>query len=198
MSTSPVKHIDYQQIEAERASEIQRSITARLKSSRDLGSGDSLRHVVLSRIAAGDHEAAKAELERYIDGKVDFPNFQSRATRFKEHCFDIIQAIRTKREFQGLGTLPLAKQQEVYEKVLEHFEELKQNLRAIERQEKEARLEDIRSTVWVLRTAVHTSLFVITLTFLLDVRSGLANSFMVVFESGVANLSDWFFKMIGW
>jgi hypothetical protein len=192
-------HVDYDALEEQKLNELQKSITERLSQSKDLGHGDSLRHVVLYAVVAGNYDGAKDDLNRFVAEKREFPNFQRRVERFQRYTTDLINAIEAKRTFQGLASLPLAKQQELYEKVIEHFEELKILLNNIERMEKEAKLNDIRSTAWVLRALMHSTFLVMAFAFFLDVvKGGLAESFAVVFESFVTRVTDVFFRFIGW
>ncbi|MEZ4872601.1 MAG: hypothetical protein R2827_10285 [Bdellovibrionales bacterium] len=65
---------------------------------------------------------------------------------------DLIIAIKSKREFPGLSNLPVAKQREIFEKVLDHYDELRHYLKRIEAVNAEIQLNDIRSTVYVLKT----------------------------------------------
>jgi len=190
--------VNYEAIEEQRFKELQRSITQRLKDNKDVGHGDSLRHVILSHIVHADYGAAREELDRFVAEKRDFPVFQLRVERTRRYCNDLINAIETKRNFHGLGGLPLAKQQELYEKVILHFEELKVHLNVIERQDKEAKLDDIRSTAWVLKALTNSVFFVVGFAFLLDLHHGLGESARVVFGTMVARVAEVFFKILGW
>jgi hypothetical protein len=191
------KAINYQAIEKERLTEIQKSITDRLSRSRDPDGAASLRFMVLSLVVGGNYEGARAQLDHFIQDRPEYRSFQIRTERLRRHCSDLINAIETKRQFSGLGGLPLAKQQEVYEKVVEHFEELKNNLQSIERYEKEARLDDIRSTTWVVKTFFNCLFFLIGVGMFLEITNGLASSMLIVFNSFVGNLMEQVFRWIG-
>ncbi len=99
-----------------------------------------------------------------------------------QHCVELIQAIQTKRNFPGLASLSLAKQQEIHEKVIDHFEELKGNLKQIEKIEREQKLNDVRSTVWVIRMVCFCTLALIAAGLVLDIKSGGFNSSWSVIE----------------
>ncbi len=191
-------NVNYEAIEEQRFQELQRSITQRLSQTNELGHGDSLRHVILSRVVHTDYEGARRELNQFVKDKSDFPVFQLRTERMRRYCVDLINAIETKRNFHGLGSLPLAKQQELYEKVIVHFDELTAHLKVIERQEKEAKLDDIRSTVWVLRALSGGVFFVVSAGVLLEMHQGLAESAKIVYDSFAANMAEHLFKMLGW
>ena len=197
MQNAP-SHVNYEAIEEQRFQEMQNSITQRLTSSKDLGQGDSLRHVILTYVVQANYESARNELDRFVGEKSEYPLFQARAERMRRYCLDLINAIETKRNFHGLAGLPLAKQQELYENVIVHFDELKSHLKGIERQEKEARLDDVRSTAWVLKALTSSVFFVVGTMLVLDLQQGLGESAAVVFESFVGKVADAFFNFIGW
>ena len=144
-----------------------------------------LRTMVLSAVVAESYERAREELRRYVELRASYPEFQARAERYVQHGCDLVQAIETKRSFPGLASLSLAKQQEIHEKVLEHFEELKQNLKQIERVEREHRLDDVRSTVWVLRTFTQVTLAIVAVWFVLDLRDGMFDTLIRVVDTYV-------------
>lgn len=164
---------------------------------QDQGRMDSVRASILGAIVGERYDGAKAELTDYVEMRTNFPEFQFRANRYVQHCCDLIQAIQTKRNFPGLAALSLAKQQEIHEKVLEHFEELKQNLKHLERVEREFRLSDVRSTVWVLRTASQVVGAILAVAFLLDLKSGMFSSAIKVVDSTMDIASTWVVNLIG-
>ena len=196
--SSSLATVDYQAIEAEKLGEIQRSITDRLSQTKDLGTGDSLRHVVLHAVATAHYDSARREIDRYVYDKKEFPNFQHRVDRYRSYALDLVNGIEAKRNFPGLVSLPLAKQQEIYEKVIEHFEDLKSNLKQIERHEKEAKLDDIRSTAWVVKAVANSLFFIVGFGFFLDMKNGLAISFLTVLDAFLSSSVEWIFKVIGW
>lgn len=197
MSNLAVPQVDYDAIERERLTEIQRSITERLGQIKDLGQGDTLRFVVLSDVAKGRYDEARAEVARFVDENWKFPNFQSRANRYRNYCLDVINAVEAKRSFPGLGSMPLAKQQEIYESVVDHFEDLKANLKLIERLEKEAKLDDIRSTVMVLKAAVFAVSLIIGTAFALEWYRWLGGSVHAVYDSSANDLAKWMSRILG-
>lgn len=164
--------------------EMQSQLRRKLSESqrKDLGRMDSLRSSILGMVVGENYERSKEELMAYVELKTEFPTFQFRAQRYVQHCVELIQAIETKRNFPGLASLSLAKQQEIHEKVLEHFEELKSNLKQIEKVEREQKLNDVRSTVWVIRMVCFCALAVIGAGLVLDIESGSFNSSWSVIE----------------
>lgn len=180
-------------VEVAHATEMQENLKRRLSESQkaDAGRMDSLRGGVLSSVVSENYERAKDDLQGYVDLKSNYPSFQERVDRHVKHCTELIEAIKTKRNFPGLASLSLSKQQELHEKVLEHFEELKQNLKHIEKVERDHKLTDVRSTVWVLRTLCFTVAAVMAVWFLTDMRSGLFSSALTVTSSALDEASSW-------
>jgi hypothetical protein len=163
---------------------------------KDIGRTDTLRASILALVVSENYQRANDELVAYVDLKTNFPGFQDRVARLVQHCNELIQAIQTKRNFPGLASLSLAKQQEIHEKVLEHFEELKQHLRHIEKVEREYKLDDVRSTVWVVKAFANAVFCIFAVALLLDIKNGVFNSAFMVTEVYLDNLTGWLVNMI--
>lgn len=188
--------VDYQAIEAERQSEFQKSITNSLSQGKE--GGDGIRQVVLGEVASGRYDKAKKEIDSYIAERSSYPNFQVRADPYRKYAIDLVNGIEAKRNLTGVGSLPLSKQQEIFDKVLEHFKELKVNLKQIERHEREAKLDDIRSTTWFLKTFMYALLGVVALGFFVEMsHGGLGNSFLIVFDAVLAEAVDKLLSAVG-
>jgi hypothetical protein len=179
-------------------SEMQDELRKKLveSSRKDLGRMDSLRTSILQLVVNENYERAVDEMVAYVDLKTSYPNFQERVRRLVQHCSELIQAVKTKRNFPGLSALSLAKQQEIHEKVLEHFEELKQHLRQIEKVEREHKLDDVRSTVWVIRAVAQATVLIFVVALLLDIKSGRFGSLMSVTEGYLDKASEWLVNLI--
>jgi hypothetical protein len=164
---------------------------------KDQARMDSVRNSVLTKVVQENYDAAKFELEEYVQYKSNFPEFQQRAERYVAHCGELIYAIQTKRNFPGLASLSLAKQQEVHEKVIHHFEELKHNLKMLERVERENKLNDIRSTVWVLRTLCQVVAAIFIVGLVLDLEAGMFSSGFLVINHAIDQASNWVVGLVG-
>jgi hypothetical protein len=175
------------------ASEMQEELRRRLRDSQkaDAGRMDSVRAGVLGFVVSEAYDRAKEELKAYVEYKSSYPAFQERVERHVQHCCDLIEAIKTKRNFPGMASLSLSKQQELHEKVLEHFEELKQNLKHIEKVERDHKLNDIRSTVWVLQSICYTGAALIAAALILDMREGMFSSTLMVTQVLLDQASTW-------
>lgn len=180
-------------MEVAHASEMQENLRRKLAESnrKDSARSDSIRASTLGLVVQEYYDTSKEELRMYIESKAAYPAFQARVERYAQHCSDLIQAIQTKRNFPGLASLSLSKQQELHERVLEHFEELKQNLKQIEKIEREGKLVDVRSTVWVIRMLTWATMAILAAAFIADLRSGMLTSTVQTTSSILDDASTW-------
>lgn len=181
------------------ANEMAEKLQSKLREAqrRDTAEADGLRRQVLTLTVGESYETAINVLRSYVDRCSDFYEFQMRVQRHVEHCAELIQAIQLKRNFPGFSQLALSKQQEIHERVLHHFEELRANLKQIEKIERDNRLTDVRSTVWVLQTLSVTVLAVCVTWFMVDVYSGLLSSTIKVTGTLVDNLTTMIVMKLG-
>lgn len=188
---------NYNQLESEHLAvadlELQKELESRSKTTG--GAHNTLRQVVLRLVTDGNYSLAEEELRVYMEFRHDFPNLIFRCQKYVEHCRDLIQAISAKRHFRGIQSLSISKQQEFHDKVIEHFDELKDYLKQIEMVEREVRLEDIRSTIWVIRTFSQCVLGVMVLAFFLDMTGGMASSFITVMSKLLDDSADWLVRL---
>lgn len=162
--------------------DLQDALERQLTAPSEAGPMDSLQHGILHLVVIGNYDSAKYEIERYVDALEIYPQFRVRTERYVGHCHDLISAIKMKRNFPGLNALSRSRQQELVDKVKGHFEELKYYLRKIEKVERELKLEDMRSTIWVVKTFFHTTFIVLTAAFLIELFGGLGSTFGLVFN----------------
>lgn len=178
--------------------EMQQDLNRRLREStkKETSGVGALRRTILGMVVAESYDESKDALNFYVEDKHAYPAFQSRVERYVQHCTELIQAIQTKRNFPGLATLSLSKQQEIHEKVLEHFEELKQNLKHVEKIERDHKLTDVRSTVWVVKAASLAAFLVTAAAFYVDLRSGMLSSMIYSLNYYVDVASTWFVNLV--
>lgn len=179
--------------------EMQSELNRKLQESnkKDLGGkGDHLRRSVLAMVVAEGYDNAKSRLTDYVGEKDEFPAFQERAERYVQHCSELISAIQMKRNFPGLASLSLSRQQEIHEKVMEHFEELKHNLKQIERIERDHKLVDIRSTVWVVKSFSLWVGLIVFAAFVIDLQAGVLSSLIFSMNLWASEISTWFVNLI--
>ena len=135
---------------------------------RILGPGDSLRYNVFTHIIENQTQRAVQHVEEYCHKHPEFPLFKIKVQRNAKHAIDLIHAIQAKREFLGSGYLTMAKQQELHEKLKFHIGELQQTLRRMEKTFHDLKVEDARSTMIVMKTAVYSLLTILGVAFFLD------------------------------
>lgn len=164
---------------------------------QDLGRADTLRYNVLSYVVEENYDKAIGELKKFLDKDSEYPHFKERVERYVMHSVDLVNAIRAKRKFPGVNSLTMAKQQELNEKFRTHFNELQYILKKIEKIQVDLRLEDVRSTVWVVRAIMNAAVAIAVAAFLLDVSRGLMRTTMVVVDDTFIRLTDWIFSIVG-
>ncbi len=189
-----LKKKDYEDFEKARTQQLDTQLQESLVSRSD-GKIDSLKHTILSYVSDADYDTAKSELGRYVSMQSEYPTFRVKSKRHIDHCNDVIQAIKAKRDFPGLHTLPMSKQQELMEKVVRHFEELKHYLHKIEVIEKDVKIDDLRSTVWVIRAAFYGLILVVFGYFLRYSALGMALSFNFIFDEYTDAIISWLFGL---
>src|SRR5689334_23005876 len=115
------KVVNYEALEKNRFEQSRADLKEKLRavSEGELGRHGGLRRTILGYIVSEKYDQAKEDLVAYVDGKtLEYPAFGSRVEKFVKHAVELIQAIQTKRNFPGLGSLSLSKQQELNERVL--------------------------------------------------------------------------------
>ncbi|MCB0391094.1 MAG: hypothetical protein KDD58_07380 [Bdellovibrionales bacterium] len=185
---------DYESFEIARSNQLDKQLEQTLEQ-RKVGKNHSLKHTVLNYVVEGDYNAAKSTLTDYIELQREYPNFFKRARAYIDHCFDVIQAIKSKRDFPGKHLLPMSKQQELMEKVVDHFEELKHYLNRIEIAQKDAKLEDLRSTVWVIKAFTYCLFIIVLVIFVRYAAMSILSSFDYVIDDTTNDIVNWFFDL---
>lgn len=163
----------------------------------DLGRPESLRYNILTWVLDERYDRAIEELKDFLEKPSDYPNFKSKVSRYVNHSIDLIYAIKAKRSFPGINSLTRAKQQELREKFKEHFRELQYILKVVEKIQGDLRVQDVRSTIYVVKAAWFASLAVIILAFWLDIVNGLAKTSVIVFDDIFGNIANFLAELIG-
>lgn len=164
---------------------------------RDFGRADSLSFNILTLVADENYDRAISQLNSFLETDSGYPSLRDKIERHVGHAIDIINAIRTKRNFPGYRSLTAAKQNELKEKTLFHFEELKQSLRKIERIQVDVKLEDIRSTVIVIRAVVVCAMAIMVVAFLKDISEGLLLTSSRVFDERINYATNLILDFLG-
>ena len=189
--------IKYEQMERERLVSSQAELKKELQSRAGIGeSQNGVLRETLKLVTEGKYETAEKEIFSYIASRKNYRNFQSRCKPYAKCCKSLIRSIQEKREFSGLQTLSLSKQQEFHDKVLEHFDELKDYLKQIERVEQDVYLKDLRSTTWFIRTIFQCVVVILGLAFFLDLTEGTARSLALVVNQLLNDMATWLVSFI--
>ncbi len=173
--------IDYQALEEQRSQAIQGKLNTQLRS-MEVGKNDSLRRVVLRLVVEAKYSEAAEIIDEYVKLKSLYPAIVKRSMFHVNHAKDLINAVRAKRNFPNLSQLSMAKQQEILDHALKHFEELRLTVKAIEYMVRDEATSDIRSTVWVLRTLVYVVVGVVISAFLVEFSGTLGRPLWAVFN----------------
>ena len=88
----------------------------------------------------------------------------------------------------------MAKQQEITDKFHEHFNELQFVLKKIEKVKNDTKLDDIRSTVYVVKAVVNAAFAIAILAFFLEGTRGLMSDFYIVADDFFLGLAEAIFK----
>jgi hypothetical protein len=152
---------------------------------------DSLKSEVLNLVADDKFDDAIEVLNNFLNKPSDFPEFKKRMSRLVQHSIDLVNAIRAKKNFPGMNSLTRSKQQEIAEKTKDHYNELQMTIGKMERIMEQMRREDVRSTIWIIRSVIYAAGVIVIVAFLKEVTGGL----WTVFEAVVGN---WLDKVIDW
>lgn len=163
---------------------------------QELGRADTLRYNVSTHVVDEKYDLAITELKTYLEQDSEFPQFRGRIERNVEHCIDLINAIRAKRNFPGASSLTMAKQQELNDRFRQHFDELQSNLKQIEKIKIDLKLQDIRSTVLVVKALVNAAFVIILVAFFLEAGRGLGGTMVSVVDDYFTSAVDWIFKLL--
>lgn len=163
----------------------------------DLGNPNTFRHSILTWVLDERYDRAIEELKDFLERPSEYPNFKSKITRYIYHSIDLIYAIKAKRSFPGIGSLTRAKQQELREKFKGHFRELQNVLKTVEKIQVDLRVEDARSTIYVVRALWISTLAIAVLGFWLEIFHGLAKTSFLVFNDAFGQLATWLAERIG-
>lgn len=157
----------------------------------ELGRPDSFRYIVLILVLDERYEQALEELKKFSETPSEYPNFHERIEKFLKHAADLVYAIKAKRSFPGILSLTRAKQQELREKFKMHFKELQYVLRIIEKIHTDLRVEDARSTIYVVRAVWYAVMGIVLVGFYMEFTHGLAQSSSLVFNDLFGDFADW-------
>ncbi len=173
-------------------------ISARMrKSMSEHGDRDGIRSIILTNVTSENYERAIEEFQAYVESRSAYPQFSLRAERYLTYTVDLINAVKAKRSFPGMHHLNMSKQQDLYDRAMSHFEDLKATLRKIEQIDKEVKLDDVRSTVWVVKALIYCVFTLLVLGFLLEISKGLVPAANIVMDDSFGSFTNLVFDKLG-
>ena len=160
---------------------------------KDLGRADTLRFNILTFVVEENYDRAIHELNTFLEKDFEYPRFRNRIERYVQHATDLVSAIRAKRRFPGVQMLTMAKQQELNEKFRAHFMALQYVLKKIEKIQTDVRIEDVRSTVWIVKAFINSLFIIFLVACALDFHRGLFTTTVVVVDDVFQEITNWVF-----
>lgn len=122
--------------------------------SRITGRSDTLRSSILTFVAGGQWDVAIREIHLYQKYKGTTDAYKKNTRRYFISAEQLIMAIKNLMITPNLYMLTMAKRQAVYERVIRHFEALKNVLEKLDTVENDLKVKDLRASVWVLQSLV--------------------------------------------
>lgn len=150
----------------------------------DMKTGGVLQ-VVLVHVVKGDYHLAQRALEWHQQSMHEYETFLKRSEKYFAFCHETIQAIKVKKEIIEAIKIRNSKAHELGEKVNRHFKDLKQTLSKIQQVEREIKLEDIRSTLIVVKASCYIVLTVFGFLFLREMWGGTLKSISMIYSDVV-------------
>jgi hypothetical protein len=163
----------------------------------DMGRADTLRYNILVYVVEENYERAIHELKNFMSLESAYPSFKKRIERYVNHAIDLVNAIKAKRRFPGVNSLTMAKQQEIVDRFHEHFAELQTVMKHIEKIERELKLEDIRSTILVIRALVNAGVAIAVAALVIEGARGLLLNVFNVADDALVSVTTTIFQKIG-
>jgi hypothetical protein len=154
---------------------------------------DDLKRNVLVLVAEGKYDEAIDSLNTFLSIKSDYPNFKKKTERFVNHSIDLINAIRAKKNFPGFTMLTRSKQQEIGDKIADHYNELQFALSRVGVILQQIKREDVRSTLWLLRALVYAGWLLMIIALAAEIAGGLYKVGALVIDDYVNMFLTWLF-----
>ncbi len=152
----------------------------------------TLTHRIMMLIAYKSYSQAVSEVKEYIQMRSkEMAALYLGAHRYVLRIETLSKAIEKKRSMPHLEKQSAAKQQEIFELVKEYFGELRGQLKGIETVERSLMVEDVRSTVWVVRAVAFSLIAILVTGFLVDISTGAYDTIVNVLKDYILRFCDW-------
>lgn len=154
---------------------------------------DGLRYTILSLVVDGRYDLAIAEISFYANSDQKLQVFKVKAQRYLNHCEELIRAVESKIKFCQTRTITRSQKHQLYMMVMKHFHELTDSLKKIERIENDIRVNDLKSTVWVLKSFIMCIGVIIMVAMIKEAYISMQLPFLIVVNDSVESI----FRMLG-
>ncbi len=155
-----------------------------------------IRNTILTHITEERYEKAIESLTSYVNSRPEYPDFKRRSQKYFQYGTELIQAIEAKRSFPGWNVLNMSKQKDLFETALRHFEDFKATLGKIETIERDVQIEDVRSTVWVMRACVYSVCVLLVFAIAKEITGGVMPSMNVFIDATTGQIVDFIFDKL--
>lgn len=152
----------------------------------------TLTHRILVLVAHKSYAQAINDIKEYVNIRSqDYGAFHLASHRYVVRISSIISAIEKQREVKGIENFTESKKQEVFEMVKTYLNELRNQIRGIENAEYSLRVDDVRSTVWVVWALIYGMFGVFTVAFVIDLATGAFHTSYVVLKDVFQQACAW-------
>lgn len=183
----------YDELREEREHQISSEIDQKLNVKiRTLRFNESLKTAVLSAMVDQKYEECESLLSNYSSSYDKFVEFQFRAEPYINHCLNLVKSIQIKRGFPQITSMPIIKQQELMDKVVDDFNELRLYLVRIEVMHKEVIYRDILSMTILIRTIMVCAVIFTVVAGAISIGAGGFDFLLNFIDEISATFAGWF------
>ncbi|MDZ4661422.1 MAG: hypothetical protein SGJ18_07350 [Pseudomonadota bacterium] len=157
----------------------------------------TLAHRILILVAHKSYAQALNDLQEYVKFRSkDYSAFYLASHRYVIRMQNIISAIEKQRGVKGIENFTESKKHEVFEVVKDYFKELRNQIRGIESAEHSLKVEDVRSTVWVVWALTYSMVGIFVLALILDLASGSFLTLYLVLKDTYLQACTWIIGLL--
>ncbi len=157
----------------------------------------TLTHRIITLVAMKSYQQANKDIQDYVRLRSkDYSAFLLASHRYVVRMLNIISAIEKQRSVHGIENLTENKKHELFELVKDYFKELKSQIRGLESAEHSLKVEDVRSTVWVIWAFTYSMVAIFIVGFSLDLASGAFKTIWFVLNDTYLAICTWVIKLI--
>ena len=144
---------------------------------------EGFRHDILTMVSGGKYRAVLAEIEAFREEKKNkMPFFEVKSSRYFRYIIQLIEAIEEHKTIPNFDQLPAGQQKKVHEQVFGYFDELNNTLKRVEKVIHDLKVQDVRSTIWVLKTFSFCVAVILSVSAVVEAYTFLGNPFRVLVQ----------------